>query len=226
MMRISKKGLEFLKKEEGVRLKAYKDSRGLWTIGVGHLMEDQNPKTASKVVWTMDQAMEQLDVDLDEAEDAVNRLVHVDLDQNEFDALCSLVFNIGETQFRRSTLLKKLNAEDRAGAAQEFLKWKRAGKKKDVLLPRRQREKALFMRHVAPAPLYKDPKVIGSGIGGAATATSLIAEATDSVSNAIYAGMEFQTLKILLLVLVIAGIAVPTFFYVRNWLREKRLAER
>ena len=82
--------------------------------------------------------------DLQWAERAINS-ANVTLNQNQYDALCSLVFNIGASAFNGSTLLRKLKAGDYTGAADQFLAWKRAGNDPDILLPRRQRERALFL---------------------------------------------------------------------------------
>ena len=83
--------------------------------------------------------------DVAKFEAAINRLVKVPLKQHQFDALVSLVFNIGETNFARSTLLKNLNANDFKGAAEQFLVWKNAGGRPlNGLLNRRKREKDMF----------------------------------------------------------------------------------
>ena len=84
--------------------------------------------------------------DLLATEDAVKRLVNVPLTQGQFDALVSLTFNIGVAQFQKSTLLRKLNAGDLAGAAEEFLRWNKAGGKvAEGLVRRRVAEKGRFV---------------------------------------------------------------------------------
>ena len=78
--------------------------------------------------------------------DLVNKIVKVPLTQNQFDALCDLIYNIGSGAFSKSTLLKKLNAKDYAGAASEFVKWNMAGGKVlPGLTKRREEEKKLFL---------------------------------------------------------------------------------
>ncbi|WP_312069487.1 lysozyme, partial [Acinetobacter sp.] len=78
---------------------------------------------------------------------SVNNLVKVPLSQNQFDALVSLTYNIGSTAFKNSTLLKKLNAKDYAGAADQFLRWnKGGGKVLKGLVRRREAERALFLK--------------------------------------------------------------------------------
>lgn len=117
-MKISDKGLEFTKVAEGVRLKAYQDTGGVWTIGVGH-----TKGVVKGMVATSAQVDAWLKEDIVEAEDCVTRKVFVPLTQGQYDALVDFVFNLGETQFARSTLLRKLNAKDYEGAANEFKRW-------------------------------------------------------------------------------------------------------
>ncbi|HYS75942.1 MAG TPA: lysozyme [Burkholderiales bacterium] len=138
-------GLDQLKNEESPRGRfnrmPYQDAAGFWTIGYGHKLKGGE--------WydTIDeaQATSLLAGDVRDAEDAVNSLVSVDLNQSEFDALVSFTFNVGAGALRRSTLLAKLNADDAAGAAAEFARWNRAGGRVNVVLAeRREREAELF----------------------------------------------------------------------------------
>lgn len=143
-MKISNNGIEFLKRQEGEKLSTYKDTRGIPTIGVGHTgLVDGKPVSMGMTI-TKEKSSDLLRFDLQWAERAVNS-ANVMLTQNQYDALCSLVFNIGASAFNGSTLLRKLKAGDYAGAADQFLAWKRAGNDPDILLPRRQRERALFL---------------------------------------------------------------------------------
>lgn len=122
---------------EQCRLTAYPDATGIMTIGWGHT----GPEVCAGLVWTQAQADAALLNDEQNAIYAVNNLVEVILTQHEFDALVDFVFNCGEGNFRSSTLLKKLNAGDYAGAASEFVKWDHAGGKVLAgLLKRRQEE--------------------------------------------------------------------------------------
>lgn len=145
MMKTSEKGIEFICRSEGEVLTAYRDIVGIWTIGVGHTgFVDGNPVTKGMTI-TREKSREILKADLVRFEKAINTSVNVPLKQNQFDALVSLAFNIGEGSFRRSTLLRKLNAGDYAGASQQFLVWKNAGgKESQGLLNRRKREKDMF----------------------------------------------------------------------------------
>jgi lysozyme len=140
VMAIAKSTLSFITKEEGLRNKAYKDSKGLWTIGVGHLIkpDEQHLLTAT---LTDEQVEQLLQSDLKWCSEAVENNVKVPLTQNQYDALYSLCFNIGETNFRKSTVLRKINENDLQGAADAILMWN----KPEVLINRRKRERALFL---------------------------------------------------------------------------------
>ena len=140
-MKTGKAGLDLIKHFEGLRLKAYQDSVGVWTIGYGHT------KTAVKgMVITEAQAEDLLRADLADAERSVEWLVHCDLDENEHGALVSFVFNLGAGNFAKSTLLKKLNAHQKLSASAEFAKWNKAGGKPLAgLTKRRDAERRLFL---------------------------------------------------------------------------------
>jgi len=140
IMAIAKSTLDFITKEEGARNKAYKDTKGLWTIGVGHLIkaDEQHLITAT---LTDEQVEELLRSDLKWCSQAVESSVKVPLTQGQYDALYSLCFNIGETNFRKSTVVKKINENDIQGAADAILMWNKPA----VLQKRREREKALFL---------------------------------------------------------------------------------
>ena len=140
IMAIAESTLSFITNEEGFRNKAYKDSKGLLTIGVGHLIKDSEQHLVNATL-TDEQVKELLRSDLKWCSEAVERSVKVPLTQAQFDALYSLCFNIGETNFRKSTVVRKLNEKDYQGAADAILMWN----KPEVLVKRRQRERALFL---------------------------------------------------------------------------------
>ena len=140
IMAIADSTLDFITKEEGFRNRAYKDSKGLLTIGVGHLIKDSEPHLINATL-TDEQVKDLLKSDLRWCSEAVESSVRVTLTQNQFDALYSLCFNIGEGAFKKSTVLKKINQNDLNGAADAILMWN----KPEVLINRRKRERALFL---------------------------------------------------------------------------------
>jgi lysozyme len=141
------KSVDAIKEHEALRLTAYLPTKDdVWTIGYGHT------KTAKQgMVITEDQAEALLRSDLAWVEDVIDRLVKVPLTQNQHDAVGSLIFNIGEGNFSKSTVLRKLNTGDYRGAADAFLMWnkqrdKQTGKMNVLrgLTKRRQQERDLF----------------------------------------------------------------------------------
>jgi lysozyme len=136
-----KNGLALTQQFEGMRLSAYQDQVGVWTIGFGHT----GPDVHAGLTITQDQATVLLMKDVASASASVNNLVKVPLTQNQFDALVDFVFNLGQGKFAGSTLLRGLNAGDFSGAAAEFVKWDHAGGQVvPGLLRRRLAEAQLF----------------------------------------------------------------------------------
>jgi lysozyme len=122
----SDKGVDLIKSFEGFRNKPYQDIVGKWTVGYGHLMVEGDGTKVGDIISPVT-ATSLLKSDLKQAENCVNTNVKVPLGQNQFDALVSFVYNLGCGNFKSSTLLKKINLGDIEGAAQEFLKWNKAG---------------------------------------------------------------------------------------------------
>lgn len=149
MMRPSPAAYDLIKEFEGLRLHAYQDSAGVWTIGWGHTGDVKRGQSI-----TVHQAEALLALDIGIAAAAVNRHVEAPLSQNMFDALVSFTFNLGEERLAQSTLLKKLNLRDYHAAANEFTKWTKATVKgRKVTLPglvrRRAADRSLFLSQKA-----------------------------------------------------------------------------
>lgn len=143
-MQVSPAGVALTKAMEGCSLSAYPDpaSGGApFTCGYGHTGSDVKPG----MTITQAQADAWLECDLARAAQVVNSLVHVYLNQNQFDALCDFVFNVGAGNFRSSTLLRLVNAGNFPAAADQFSRWTQAaGKTMPGLVRRRAAERALF----------------------------------------------------------------------------------
>jgi lysozyme len=137
-MKTSEEGLRVLGVREGRRRKAYLDTKGIPTIGVGHT----GPEVYIGLAWTDEQIDDALRDDVQEAEDCVNKYVTVPLTQNQFDALVSFVFNVGVMAFRKSTLLRILNTGDYVEAAACFDMWH----KPKEIIGRRDSEREQFKR--------------------------------------------------------------------------------
>jgi lysozyme len=136
-----KTGLTLTESFEGLKLTAYRDVCGVWTIGYGHTGPDVHPG----MTITQAEAEELLLADVAHAVATVNRCVTVKLNQDQFDALVDFAFNAGCGALEGSTLLKDLNAGDYAAAADQFEEWDHAGDKVVAgLLRRREAEATLF----------------------------------------------------------------------------------
>lgn len=143
-MQISYMGIELLKEHEGFREKAYKDTGGVWTIGYGTIKWLGKPVEAGQTI-TDKEALLALQADLAWAQTAVNQLVRVPLKQHMFDALVSFVYNIGESAFSKSTMLRLLNEGKYDQAAEQFKRWNQDnGKVIPGLVSRRKVEESLF----------------------------------------------------------------------------------
>lgn len=130
--------IQLIKRFEGLYLKAYVCPAGVLTIGYGHTRGVKPGDEINEL-----QAEIYLIEDLEEVEKQLNHL-SLPVNQNQFDALCSFIFNLGIGNFMQSTLLKKLKAGDKT-AADEILRWdKSGGKVLPGLTARRKAEYDLF----------------------------------------------------------------------------------
>lgn len=215
--RIDAESLACIKRWEGLRLTAYRDVGGKWTIGYGHTAgarEGMRITEREAEIW--------LRRDLTQAELAVDDAVKVPLSDPQFGALVSFVFNVGVGAFRRSTLLRKLNAGDYEAVAHELLRWTKAGGKQvPGLVNRRNAEIGLWSRgsHVVSAPERpaepRKPIVSGKAARGAAigtVATAIVSQMSDlagPIAGIRYALADLEGWELLAIagVLVAAGLA-------------------
>lgn len=159
-IRTSLQGIELIKSFEGFRSSASRLPDGKWIIGHGHVRSAREGVTI-----TPKDAEDLLRYDLRFVEESLSHLVFAPLNQNQFDALASLVFNISPNQFKDSDVLRRINAGDYLNAASGFDGWRRARINGrviivDALVRRRAAEKALFLenpdgRPSAPTPLVR-----------------------------------------------------------------------
>lgn len=213
MRLINDAGLALLKQWEGLRLNAYLDTGGVWTIGYGHTKTAREGMEIDAV-----EAERLLREDLRDAQSAVERLVTVPLTDNQHGALVSFVFNIGETQFRGSTLLKRLNAGRYGDVPAQLARWKYDnGRVIDGLVNRRAAEAGLWAKgafvssgsvSAAPAPVSK-VLVNRETLTTAAAASSGVLTALSGLTGPMaYAAAA---------VVAIAGLAAVIVIAKRNW---------
>lgn len=149
-MRDLEPAIELIEHFEGLVLHAYKDPVGIWTIGYG---TTKGVKPGQVITKT--QALDFLMKDLSERSGVIEDLIKVPVEDNEFCALLSFVYNVGNGAFAKSTLLRKLNSKrPRREVADEFLRWVRAGGKVlPGLVRRRKAERELFLSTQAAVDL-------------------------------------------------------------------------
>lgn len=139
-------GIELVKSYEGLQLKAYLCPANVWTIGYGNTFYEDGTKVQEGDVITRERAEELLEFVYDKFEFEVVEMVKVPITENQLGALVSFAFNLGSGALKKSTLLKLVNVQDFSGAADEFLKWTRAGGKVlNGLVRRRSAERDLFL---------------------------------------------------------------------------------
>jgi len=162
-MKMSENGLELLKEWEGFKLRMYKDSAGLPTIGVGHLITKSEQASGQITIegvavayangLTDQQVLDLLSQDVKPAEQAVTNGVKVALNQNQFDALVSFTFNVGNGAFNGSTLLKVLNQGNYSQVPDQLRRWNKAGGQVvQGLVNRRQNEINLWNATIQIGP--------------------------------------------------------------------------
>ena len=142
------KAFESCERKDGAgRFRAYRCPANVLTIGWGHT-NDNGRRFGEDAVWSQAECDAAFDEDMKVFEAAVRRNVTVPLTQNQFDALVSFTYNVGEGSLRKSTLLRKLNRGDLEGAAREFSKWNKGGGKVLAGLVRRRASEALLFQGV------------------------------------------------------------------------------
>lgn len=147
LLRLSDAGEEVLADREGLRLEAYHDSVGVLTIGLGHTSAAGPPEVYEGMTITEEEAWDIFYADCETFRKEARSLVMAPVEQYEYDATASFIYNIGTTQFSTSTFLERLNEEDYAGAAEAMLWWD----KPPEVVSRRRGEHAQFSegRYVA-----------------------------------------------------------------------------
>lgn len=145
-MKTSPTGIALIKQFEGFRSKAYLCPAKVWTIGYGTTKYPDGSKVKEGDVCTEKEATGYLTNDVKKFEKSVNSLVKAYITQNQFDALVSFTYNLGATNLKNSTLLKKINVNPlEPSIRNEFLKWVNAGGKKlEGLVRRRKAESELY----------------------------------------------------------------------------------
>ena len=220
-MKMTKEGLALIKAHEGCKLTAYKCPADVWTIGYGHTSAAGLPNVKRGLRITRQQADALLVDDLKKYEAMVKRNVKVELTDNQFSALVSFTYNVGEGALKQSSLLKAVNSKKFGLVPSRFALWnKGGGHVLAELVRRRADEAALFMSEAAKAPELAKIKVVqsqgknpllsavnGTSLVGAAAATGAAREVAENTTGTVSAfGMDTKTLVYILCAVVVAGL--------------------
>lgn len=210
---------QLIKKWEELRLEAYLPTPDdVWTIGWGHTRGVEKGDVITKA-----HAEELFDQDTAWATSAVNELVKVGLTQHQFDALVSLVFNIGRTNFSKSTLLRRLNASNYEAAAEEFHKWKYQKKKVLRGLVRRRAEESEYFSQPDEGPSSAKPDEV-SPLKSMGLSKELIGGAGAAVTGAgaFLGSLDPEAQKYLSVAVSVLLVGFGVFFMVNRILARKR----
>lgn len=155
-MKISDNGINFIAGWEGVEYKAYKDAVGLWTVAIGHLIKLPEEKFLLNKTLTREEVYDIFREDIKRFENNLNKVIKVPINQNQFDALISLAFNIGNGAFNNSTLLRVLNQGNYEEVPNQILRWDKAGGKTLLGLTRRRKAEVELFNKPLEEVLYSD----------------------------------------------------------------------
>lgn len=144
-MQVNESGLALIRKCEGFRGRAYRDAVGVWTIGFGHTSGAGAPLVKPEMVIDRNRAAIILAKDVALFAEGVANLVTAELNDNQFSALVSFAYNVGLGNFRKSSVLKAVNASDLTAVPRRLALWSKAGGRVlPGLVTRRAAEAALF----------------------------------------------------------------------------------
>ena len=222
-MKTETRGLALIKQYEGLRLEAYQDSIGIWTIGYGHTAQAGHPHPVPGMRITQSEADAILARDLADFERAVDNAVARPPTQSQFDAMVSLCFNIGPGNFARSSVVRCFNLGDESQAAEAFLLWNKAGGKfLPGLARRRAAEKRLFLAQVGTTPA----KWAVAGAGGTLGGAMLAGAAENFTSSFGYGLSSYLDWRGLLVIGALIGIASVAILWAIGEDRRERLWDR
>lgn len=207
-MKTSEAGINLIKGFEGFRAQAYLCPGDVWTIGYGSTV---GVKPGMQI--TESEASVRLREELASIyEKVVNRHVSVPLTQNQFDALVSFTYNLGESAFRHSMLLRRLNEGDYAAAAREFKRWNKSnGKVLKGLVKRRRQEAELFLKPVAQSRTVAGG-VLAATSGAGSVAVDVMQDVIPAAQEAAYPLADtLEWMKYVLAGLTIAGALLAVY---------------
>ena len=190
---------------EALKTRAYKDSVGVWTIGVGHTSAAGPPQVTAGLTITADEALKIFDRDLAKYEATVDRVVTVPLADHERDALVSICYNIGQNGFARATFVRKLNAGDRDACAKAIMSWTKPAE----ITGRRQAESDQFLTaYDVQMPKARSTDRGRVKVGGAAPIAKPAAPARPAATTDVMPAFQIQAAQKRLIALSYHGVGM------------------
>jgi len=195
-MKLNENGLALLRAFEGFRAQSYRDVAGVWTIGYGHTGRAGPPEVTPQSRMTEPEARALMKRQAEAFAKAVRSMLTRELTDDQFSALVSFAFNVGETNFRRSSVLKAVNAGDDAAVARRLGLWvKSGGKVWPGLVRRRAAEAALYISRVdgprgaievpRGKPMRKSTTGMAAGLSAAAGTAAALAGSLRQIADAL-----------------------------------------
>ena len=249
-MQMSLEGINtLLKPFEGCKLTAYKDPRGIWTIGYGHTSAAGSPVVVEGMAITQKQAEDILRRDLVQFETAVHEMMHQPLNQHQFDVLVDFCYNAGASNLRSSTLMKKVNAAQFNAIPAELVKWTKAGSKELPGLVRRRHAEANWWvngEHVETTEQSEEPSpdeheqrtdpdpvpvrtmadskqgnaaLLTAGLGSVGAAKEAVAQMQDATDTATQFAGLFSNVNFMVMLGVI-GLAAAIWYWRKKHMEE------
>jgi lysozyme len=155
-MRVNAQGLALIKMYEGLRLKAYRDAVGIWTIGYGHTSMAGSPEVTPGLVIDRQTADSIMAVDVSHFASRIQTFITRDLNDNQFSSLVSFAYNVGVGAFAKSSVLKSANAGDAEAVARRLNLWNKAGGRVlPGLVKRRAAEGLLYQKNPSNMSLFE-----------------------------------------------------------------------
>ncbi len=222
-MKINQAGLNLIKKYEGFRSRAYRDAVGVWTIGYGHTSMAGLPKVTPGLKISRQQGEYILARDVEKFAREIRPMILVDLTDNQFSALVSFAYNVGGANFRKSSVLKRVNAGRFDAVPNRLSLWVKAGGRTlKGLVRRRAAEGELFIaKNVGHRPVAKQPvkPVPGKPVFKSTTNLAAVLSAISGLLSTLVTGTDGSISGIFTTISVVVIIAATLWIVRERWIK-------
>ena len=225
-MKVNSKGLALIKYYEGFRARAYRDPVGIWTIGYGHTSMASHPLVKAGMVISKQQALEILSKDIEKFANQIRPLIKVKLNNDQFSALVSFAYNVGVGGFKRSSVLRVVNAKHFDAVPARLSLWVKAGGKTyRGLVKRRAAEASLFLSRQPFPDKVRYPKIApidGKPMSQSTTGLAAIVSAIAGLFSAISSGAGEKLAPALTGLLFCLIVGATVWIIKERWMKSNR----